>query len=388
VLVKLKSFTDKIYDRRLATPKFTRYLDNLDIGMRRVMNRNRQFVTDPIPSAGIDFINSLLARADINHLLKYPNDMDRFIRVQKEYNSAEYSDFIRQYSIKEKFFFYSEVMNTLEYLLITDDYDLLDNLPIGSSDWNEWLKVRPVQLLVAPTKELRLDNTATKLRYEYTPPVEAVFSINIPKLLMLYTKYRLMFADRFGDNTNNYPFIYQTCILPLLIDLNKTWVLSIINDIVTGKLVDPNFEMSTDLFMFSDRSYFASNNLGASIKELERLVDKAVSGSAKPDEVFGSFSIEPGSRILTDNLIEFRDNHYIKNAGIQYQWMSFVKDYPLIKLMVNTFMLQPDSSRTNLLLRILNVVTLRMKRTKFWEHIHSPIVRSHVKDKFDTLFLT
>jgi len=381
----IKSFTDKIKTgAKINTPKFKQYLKNLDSGTDRVLSRNRKFVKDPIPSAGIDFINGLIIRADLKYLLKHSNDMDRFIRIQKEYQGPAYSDFIRQYPIKESAFCYSEIMKTTEYCLITDDYDLLDNLPIGSNAISEWAKIKPFRLISMYTTELRLDNAATRLRYEYLPPIEAVFSINIPALLMLYTKYRLLNPKEFETTTNNYPFIYRFCILPLLNDLKTTWITTIIRDIVSNKIVNPEYTFDTSNLMFSDKSYFASASIKQALKEIEDLIDKVIDGSTKPDVLVSSLNLSSNLSIA-DAIGVTRDNYYISNGGVQYYWMTFIKEFAILSLVTDIYKLQYMSTRTDNLKKIMEIKSKRLNNTKFWQHVKNPMLKESIREKFESI---
>lgn len=385
MLEALKPFINRASThKRFALIKWESYLDKLKLGTDRLVDRNGRFVTDPIPSKGIDFLNSLIVRADIPYLLKHTDDFSRLSRITTEYNGTMYSAFLRQYAIKTKAFIYSDIMTTTEYCLITEDFNMLDELPMGINDTTTWLdRVKPIRMITNDSKEIQLDIITSRLKYRYTPPLEAVFSVNVVKLLMLYTKYRQLNKNEFLDNDNNYPFIYKACILPLLHDNVKTWITTIIHDMIDVKLADPKAEYDMSLLSWGNHSNFVLNGLDSALRELENLINKCVDGAVKPDEILASLYTSPGMSLF-DDINWLMDSNYV-SGETQYSWTSFVREYYLLSIMLKLFRMYGDSNRGNELKRLFGIMAKRAANTRFYQHARNPFLIESLETKFNSL---
>jgi hypothetical protein len=382
----LRTFISRIpHSYKIQIVDLKNYLSNLEIGLRRLEERTLRFTNDPIPSMGIDFLNSLITRADIPYLLKFHNDFDRFAKIVNEYESPAYSDFIRQYPIRYKNFIYSQKYKTAEYLIISEDIDIVETTPFGSNNFNDWMKLHPLTMLSNDSRDIELDIITSKLKYQKNPPYEVIFSINVVKLLMLYTKYRLLFPEEFVDNTNNYPFIFKTCLIPLLEDNLRTWILKSIYDIVVFKSIDPDLSYTEEKFTTTDKSTFVLNDRRSVIQEIEDLIDKCVHGKVKPDEVITSLYVDKETSLL-DLINTTIDNHYIGfHGGAQYRWLEFVKEYFILATFIGIYGLQPENNRSQELKKLFDVVSKRLANTRFWSNASQPFVVENIKSKFDII---
>lgn len=385
MLEELRTFIARVpRSSSISTPRISSYINNIEQGVKRLIERNDRFVTDPIPSNGIDYLNSLIVRADIPYLLRFKNDMERLGKIMHEYRSPVYSDFIRQYPIREKCFIQNKIGKTLEFLLITDDFNIIQNLPIGSNNFDEWLDVRPVRMLSNDSSEIQLDITTSRLRYNNYAPKEVVMSINIVKLLMVYTKYRILYPERFLDNTNNYPFIYQACLLPLLYDNVRNWLTKIIYDIIILKSIDPEISYVQDTLVHGEKSSFVIGSRQSALLEIEDLISKCAKGALKPDEVLVSLDVWKNVNLYTE-INWLIDSHYVGNRGVQFRWAEFEREYFVLAIMIGLYGLQPDSNRTLELKKLFNIVTRRYENTKFWSAVGNPFLADHIRMKFGVM---
>ena len=385
MLEELYTFITRINrSYRLSMPRVRGYLDGIYRGVDRLIDRNDRFVSDPIPSNGIDYLNSLISRADLLYIMKFKNDVERLTRITYEYKGTAYSDYIRQYPVREKSFIWSQKRPTAEFILITDDFNLTDELPFGSDDIEDWYNVRPLRMLSNDSPEVLLDITTSKLKYKNDPPIEAVFSINVIKLLMVYTKYRILFPEEFTDMVNNYPFIYKVCLLPLLEDNLKTYMLTIIHDMVKTKLYNPENMYDASSLVVGEKSHFLLSSRQPALLEIEDLIQKCVLRIVKPEEVLVSLEIAPGVSIY-DEICWLTDSHYIGNRGTQYKWAEFEREYYVLSIMVGLYNLQPEHSRSQELKKMTTILFRRLENSRFWSQVGNPFVANHIKEKFEQL---
>lgn len=382
MLEELYTFTSRINKSYfIAMPRLRGYLNYIQLGIERLIDRNDRFTNDPIPSGGIDYLNSLITRADINYLLRFKNDVERLTKVNHEYQSPAYGDFIRQYPIRSKNFTRSEKGSAAEFLLITDDLNIISNLPLGSNNFDDWNAVNPLEMLSNDSNEVLLDITTSRLKYKQQIPKEVVFSINIPKLLMVYTKYRLLYPEQFEENVNNYPFIFKVCLLPLLRDNVKNYIVKAIHDIVLMKLENPANQYDYKGIITGEKSHFLLGNMGPAFAEIEDLIQKCALSIVKPDEVINSIEIAPNISLI-DEITRVSDDHYIGNRGAQFKWAEFEKEYYLLSTMVALYALQPNSVRTNELRKLFTIFANRLENARFWNGPGNPYVAKFIKNKF------
>jgi len=370
---------------KLMLGRFSQYLNNINRNVEQVLAYYLETVVEPIPTAGIDLINELLIRTDLKYLLSRDNDFDRFRKIEKEYTSM-FGSYIRQYPVKEKTFFKSRSIRTNEIILFTDRFDLPSIIPFGSNNWDEWAKLRPVQILFANTFELSMNNRSSSIKYSTLPPSEVVISINIPLLLNLYTKYRIInknSKEEFGLRTDNYPFIYKTCIAPLIKDLTSCWVTNIIDSMISGKLENPDFKFNTDLLIGMERAYFISSGIDA-FDDLEKMIDTYIKGTMEPAVLLNSLMINTEQSLL-EKTIEVKDNHFIKDGG-QDIWLTFMKDYQYFHILKNVYELKPDLNTSEQFFRLSTIIGNKYRNTRFWNHAKNPFIRSIIEERFIELF--
>jgi len=383
MLDDLNGFLDRT--RRTSTMSMIRlnsYIQNLTDGTESVIARNNRFTQDPIPSAGIDFINSMIVRADIPYLLKFNNDVDRLGAVSREYASPVYSDFIRQHPQRRRFFIGGSAIHTTEYVTITEDLE--GRLPVGC-DIGEWMRVvRPFRVIDYDSFEYRFDVVSSKLRFNYEPPNSAVFSLNITKLLMLYTKYRLTYPERFEDRINNFPFIFDTCINNMLYDNNRIMLLNMYFEIISNKLVNKNYTFDSEQIIYSQFSHFIKNNREAAIGEIQNMIDRCTNSRMRPDELLVNLKIDVDMS-LYDYLRWLPDGWYVGSGGTQFSWIEFIIQYKALSLLLMIYSLQPDSHRTKELYKLFRIMSRRLRNTRFWAHARNPVLVDILKSNFEYL---
>lgn len=369
----------------IRTYRWNSYLENVHRNVDNLIDRNNRYTEDPIPSNGIDFINSLITRADIHYLLNITNDIDLLRSIYKEYQSPVYSDMIRQHPLKEKFFISTTMSKSPEYVLITEDFDIEEELPLGEEDISLWLeKVKPLRMLDTDSLEMRLNITTSRLNYRYLPPARSIFSINIIKLLMLYIKYRQANPDEYKDGIHNYPFIYKSCILPLLHDNIRTYAFQIIQDIVIGKMHNHEYRFNEDNIIHGSFSNFIISNRTPAIREIEDLIGDCVTHSIKPDEIMLALKVSPEMNLL-DYVSWIMDSHYMSYGQHQFEWLIWLRDQALLTSIILLYSTDKESNRTKEFFRLFNIMSNRLVRTRFWSHAKPRFLADKIQEDFTSL---
>ena len=190
--------------------------------------------------------------------------------------------------------------------------------------------------------------------------------------------------EEFKIRTDNYPFIYKTCLAPMLRDLAQTWVLYVMSTIISNRITDPNYYFNQEMLIGSDRAYFINSSINAAVDEIIKSVDKCAEGKMYPLILLDSLKVNPQQTLL-DTINSVKDDHFIAEGG-QNTWLCFLKDYQYLKIVKDVFSLQPDLISTKMFFRQMDLIGRRYANTRFWSHIKNPIVKNNVEERFIDLF--
>ena len=382
MLITLSSFFDSIKRGRRNTVKMNNYLFSLLTGTYTLIELNNKFVNDPIPSSGLDYINSMLIRVDMDYLLRFKNDIERYGKIEKMMATNSFSDFIYKDAVHESGFIKPTLYGTIEYYIPINDVDAITTFPMGSNNIADWMTMRPFRMIENKSMELSMDNLATRFKYNKYQPFSTLFTLNVPLLLLLYTKYCILEQDREGESINRYPFIYTTCVRPLLYDSYRAWMMSIYSAMVTNTLLD-NDPLDGVEYLISNRGSFARAGIKKALEEINDLLIKCRTGSISPDVILNSLGVRYGYS-LSDEIAYIRDNNFVK-GGLQYYWLTFLKDFDLLNLILSIYSLAPDNARSKQLFKLVEIALRRLQNNKFWNHAPDPNTKELIKLSFDEL---
>ncbi len=383
MLTALSSFIDRIPDSKVNLVKLREYTFLLLAGTYRTLAVNNKFVNNPVPSVALDLINGFLIRCDMDYLLRYKNDVERFGKIMKLFKSPVFSSYIYNNPVIRNGLVTNTFYDTNEYILPTLDIDAMTSLPLESDDIKDWSTLRPFRMLACASLELNMDNLATRFKFTSSQPYEAMFSVNIPILLMLYTKYCLLKGEVDGEGTNRYPFIYKTCIMPLLYDHSRAWILEIMNTMLMNVAMYEDREITSNKVDIGNRASFARERFDPTMIEMREAMIKVRDGKMKADTLMQSLSLRYGFS-LVDEVSFIRDNNFIP-GNIQYYWLTFLGYYELMILILNVYSLDGGSRRYDEMRKILRIKVRRLKNTKFWQHATDAPTKQSVKIKFNNL---
>ena len=382
MIITLSSFFNSIKRGSRNTVKMNNYLFSLLTGTYNLIELNNKFVHDPIPSSGLDYINSMLIRVDMDYLLKFKNDIERYGKIEKMMSTNSFSDFIYKDAVQESGFVKPTFYDTIEYYIPITDIDSITTFPMGSDNINDWMAMRPFRMIENQTTELSMDNLATRFKYSKNQPFSTVFTLNVPLLLLLYTKYCLLEQDKEGESINRYPFIYTSCVRPLLYDSCRAWMMTIYSAMVTNTLLT-NDPLDGIEYIINNRGSYARVGIKKALVEIKDLLIKCRTGAISPDVILNSISIRYGYS-LADEIPYIRDNNFVK-GGLQYYWLTFLKDIYLLKLIIGIYSISPGNSRSKQLFKLVEVVLRRLQNAKFWNHAPDPNTKELIKFNFTEL---
>ncbi len=383
MLVSIADFVNRVPQGSVSMVKLRNYLFTLITGTYGMLNRNNKFIDNPLPTVGIDYINGMLIRVDMDYLLQYKNDIERFGKIEKLFQSPSFVNYIYSNPILKNAFIKSKSLVATEFVLPSTNPNAFETFPFESNKIDDWMTLRPLRMLSCPSYEFSCDSLTSKLRFNDFPPLEAVFSLNIPMLLLQYTKLRLLEGEQQGESTNRYPFIYKTCILPLMYDSYRSWLLEIFTTMALTVSLDSDAIIDNDTVSIGNFGVFAMPGFRRTMEEVRGLLVKCRDGKVKPDLVMRSLGLRYGFTLL-DEISYLRDNHYIASE-VQFYWLTFLKEYDIMKLVLMIYSLSPKNARFQELCTILRIRLRRLKNLKFWNSVSNQPLKMLLKSKFDDI---
>jgi hypothetical protein len=351
-------------------------LDNfIDYIFSNVLTKILQYQKiSPIPSRGIKHINGLLLRADLRYVMSKQTDLNRFLAIDKEYKSM-YSDMLRQYPIYRNMFV--DESDIAEVILYTDSYDLIETLPIGSDNWDNWKILTPINILSVNSLEFTSNVENSKITYDLDTPSEIVLSINIPMLLNMYVKYRTIFKKEFELRTDNSLFIYRYCIVPMIRTLLMAWNLNMITEII-----DSIFSFNTR-FNYTPsvekKSYYGFTYMNRYLYKLSELTFDLKKGKITPSQFINTVRISD-TETLAQYFSRLPVEFYIQDTSMN-SWLSFVRDYQCMLIIKHIFKDDKSMSRT------MKVIDRRLRSVKTSSVIKDPMYRANFELKQNYLTL-
>lgn len=383
MLIALSDFFKQAKTGSVSMIQLTNYTFSLLTGSFGMIQANNKHIHNPLPSVGLDHINGMLIRVDMDYLLKYPNDIERFGKIEKIIQSPSFSRFTKTNVTFSKAFIRSNSIRPVEYVIPTTDLNTFDEMPWESDNIDDWMTIRPLRMLACPSFELSGDNLTSQIRFSEYPPLEAMFSLNIGTLLLLYTKDCILNGVEQGEGTNRYPFIYKSCILPLLYDNCRSWLLELFTTMAMTVSLDSGVFVSKDSVAIGKRALFAERAFNRVMDEVRGLLTKCRDGKIGADAVMRALSIRYGYSLI-DEIDYLRDSHYVE-GGLDMYWLTFLKEYDLLKLILLIYTLDVSSSRYRILSKALKIRVRRLRQQKFWNSTPNPAIKAIVKSKFEDI---
>lgn len=373
MLTELNTFLSRIsVTQKIQLPRLNSYLSNIANSIRSAIITSN--TNNPIPSNGLDFLFSIISTCDIRYLLKFRNDFERFIKLNNEYNN-NLSIFIKNlYPIKTDFFISSSKHKCLEYMIITEDFDIVNNIPFNNDDFNRWKKVKPLSLVYNTSNDLNLNMITSKFKYNDNSPTEVLFSVDIIKLIMMYTKYCILFNDQISLAKNDiYPFLFKTCLLPLIYDNFKAYIMQNIYNKMINTMIYRNDYKWTELEV--------SLNINNALLDIDKFIDN----NDDPNKLLVSMSVSKDISLYDIVMMNINKYNVCSYYSRNYKWIEFLKEYYILTILISCYKIYPDSIQSKEFFKHMNIIINRYNAIKFWDNATYPFIIKNIKNKFEAI---
>lgn len=362
--------------------KYELYVMNLN--NRKKLRQDRLTKNTFIETNGIRLLKHILSLIDFNILDAMSIDIERlsnYFEPQKRVFDELFDPIHTGKTFENMFVSSDNIYETKEYLVPIDSTNRLKQLPLDE-DWNFWSSLRPLKILSCDTDEYTIDLRTGYIRYRDIPPFFMVIGIDSILLSFMYYKYRLAHPDI------NYPmqrFLYEHVFLNLMDDLQDIWLLNLMTDIVKN-IAEKNESVSVLKYSKSSDEYrYLGSNLLRVLTELEQQFAKVQNGQVNVYGVLNSLYLSDPSKNLLDIIMDYLKNYYISDMR-QYFSYVYLKDWTLITLIIEMYLLNKDSTDSKNVIKRINREIKKYRRSKLWENEKDTLVRDTIEEHINDIY--
>ena len=247
----------------------------------------------------------------------------------------------------------------------------------------------PFKLVYNNTNELSLNIKQGKLLYSIDTPSTVVYILHIEKLFMGLAYYLKMYEDQ---NQSIYirNYLYQWCILPILNDTFDVWIMNVIN--LTLESIRNNTYRNNNLKeqiyngSFVERSTFEYIFQGTSTKwvdDIQSLINKLSNGNITIMDLLVSIQLPSGYSLFQYLYYIIVDNELPEL--IQVQWLKFIKNYSLFKLILQLLDITKEPSKINIIKSLYRVIR-QYRNNHIWIHCPDRVLKQMIKNEIDSSY--
>lgn len=360
-------------------PKWEQYVDFLKL-QKRIL-KTRFLNLDGFESRGFFILKQILKTLDpdIEYLSLQSNDFARYLNYFKEIpsNANDIFDPARSGKAYRKAFYKKGLFAPNEYICPVSDVDHIKTLPLEGS-WEEWSKVKPMQIWYHDTDEYTLDIFQGQVVTKYTHPNFSMICLDTTALLFKYFKYLTMDVPQEEGTKNFHTFIYKHVYPFIMDDLLEIWLFNRITHIANLVTEGPSTANLVHIAPSSDRAFgYVGSRYGEAMESLYSAMEDVKNGTINVNSIFCAKLLPSGS--IVDRMNYANEYLDIPNT-VQYKHAILLRDMPIIDLMVTMHSWRPDVTIYQSLRRDLNIYLRRMKMNRIWQRIYDSSVRTKVED--------
>lgn len=283
---------------------------------------NRFLTAQPIPSKGTRLIEKLLSNIPEDYFFTETPDgalYEHQLELMRESFNNAYSSTKMRTPSKDMF------VSDSKAELLVDIYNTgaMSSLPINKP-YGYWLDTAPIKILNVNSTILPTNTEGSQLVYKHSSSGIFEIGINPTLLMMKYIKY-CRFKKAVDEPVDIQEFIHNDVIYPLRKDTYINWI---INVIYTLTMDDSYLDVLVEQ---QDSNIVSSAMFKSTLLELLQFIEYVRSGKITVHDFLSSKWLINQS--VTD-YIETFEKEYATNSGIEYQYVNFIREVPLMLLIL------------------------------------------------------
>ena len=372
---------------RRASPKslpiYRQHIDNLKTYKNEHLNR---FLKAPgYESYGMRLLRHILSFVNYTELNKLMDDYDKYNFYMRHIEDDLDGIFnpVRTGRCHFHHFLDKSVYMSNEYLTPTNDNNYLKILPFNES-YNEWMKLSPVTVWYYDSTELSQHLLGNMVRFKYFQPIYSLIFIDSVMLVMMYIKYlkNINYDGRRQEDLfdNQRKFLHEHVFSKMYNQTLDIWLFNQISELTDCETEDDVIRMCNINKSLMDNRYgyvggrYMDGNL-----ELFKELQKVKNGNTSISSLFSS------KLFLDDSLID-KMEHATTYLGVpelrQYKYLTLMRDFPILELIVKFYKHTPNISEGRSLIRDLKMIVRRLMNDNIIDTIKNGKTKEVFKDRF------
>lgn len=326
------------------------YQNFINIQSKFIKDRfDRLYRSQGHESNGVKLLRYILQFIDYDYLDRQDNNYDRYLHHLRyiKHNVDNIFDRVSRGRGYPNLFIANESPTAEEFILPIEDLNTLVNLPLWSSSWNDWRRVRCLYLWDHNSTEFTTNLLNDRLTFAKEVPTHALFLLDIVALTMKY--YIWGKEQRFKEPEEELAlkipqqlFLHKYVMCDLVWDNAYIWLINQLNAMI--QLTPEEFmnQYSNKTLQTESQWGYISTNCFQGFESLHRLIYDT-SKNISPESVLSSKLIF-GSTI--NQRVRISDKYLTLPMQRQYDYLRWMRDRKLLSLIVKLYSLRPDLPTT------------------------------------------
>ena len=422
MLKYIRTYLNPLKHEQLNLLQMEQYVRNIENKISEYLIRTYRMVRGN-ESSGLDYLMKILYKSGLNDLDKLTSIIDQLFYIQNYlldmyesyFSTGDASNIIRTNDfIKDT----QSFINTTEIIIpIVESYDIqlyspyienykkiilnrtkknklnevnnnveiLNNYDLILYENNKNIKLRPFWMIYNDSRELTLTIKNMKLEYSYDQPSTVIFTLQLEKLII----GACYFLKQYGEESYMYQYLFQYCLLPVLMDTGNNYLISIIDYLIKRRLeMNKDMKMNDiDLSLFGNISslyrWIRTSGLERGIKDIINAINLVASRNITPEGFLNNIPLLWGMNLLNFNDFILNDNNIMDTQN--NRWLIFMRDLNIFNLIFDLYQLVPTYNNTKSIMRRLVSIMRNYKTSRFWNKCRDIVLRKHIKEEIDRI---
>jgi hypothetical protein len=322
----------------------------------------------------------ILEMSDFPYLDKQINNYDRYLYHVKSIRENIVDVFDRSARGRGYYeLFFGNVPSTEEFIFPIEDINTIVRLPLDSSSWNEWRKVRCIRLWDHNSNILSVNFVGDSLKFSKDAPSNSLILLDTAALIFkYYIWYKTQRQNETDPLANTNPmqlFVHKYVMMDLVWDSAQIWLLN--NLIRLFDLPRRDFdEMFLAESMRADQQWgWVAVNSRTGFRALYDLV-RDTEKNIHPNSIISSKILFGGS--LYDRII-LASKHLNLPERRQYDYLRWMRDRKLLNLVVDLFNCRPELPITKNMKIVLSREFNRVLMARPWNISNSLSLKQEIE---------
>lgn len=373
-------------DTPRALPPFQLFLKSQSVFIRE--RYSRLYSSQGHESRAVRLLRYILQFIDMDFMKRQSSNYERYLHHLRyiKHQLDEIFDRVSRGRGYHNLFVKSN--NVEEFVLPIEDINTIVNLPLDSSDWEVWKKVRPVRLWDHDSEEFTINLLNDQLHFSRGfEPTSVLVLIDVVALCIKYYIWLTYQRDKepakeLAEYIPQQLFIHKYVMCDLIWDNSNIWLLNQINKSLT---IDPSRAsqmFDSNMLKVDSQWGWISLDSGKGFSYLTNIFHEGKK-NLRPESILNSKVLFGGS--ITDR-IHFTDKYLNLPLYQKYDYLKVMRDRKLFNIALNTFKMRSELPTTRSMLIHVKREFTRMLNRKPWNICINTDLQNELKEEMMDIY--